>query len=126
MRGRACLPQGVPPWLPGWSRKRLILIHFLRWDGAGSPGGSNVPRLWLNDHTCESQNGLNNSLRSRKGRVCRVGGVMKNELLVGALLAAASGSAMAADLPVSPGPAPAPAYSRPAAFSGYNWSGLYL
>jgi len=51
---------------------------------------------------------------------------MKNELLVGALLVAASGSAMAADLPVPPGSAPAPVYSRPAAMSGYNWSGLYL
>jgi len=51
---------------------------------------------------------------------------MKNELLVGALLAAVSGSAMAADLPASPGPAPAPVYSRPQAFTGYNWSGLYL
>jgi outer membrane immunogenic protein len=51
---------------------------------------------------------------------------MKNELLVGALLAAISGSAMAADLPTQPGPAPAPVYSRPLAMTGYNWSGLYL
>jgi len=51
---------------------------------------------------------------------------MKYELLVGALLAVVSGSAMAADLPVQPGSAPAPVYPRPAIMSGYNWSGLYL
>jgi len=51
---------------------------------------------------------------------------MKYGLLVGALFAAGCGSALAADLPIPPGSAPAQVYSRPGVVTGYNWSGLYL
>src|SRR5579862_3339184 len=52
---------------------------------------------------------------------------MNRAFLAGILLAAVSGSAMAADLPAAPPMAPAPVYYPKApAVIGYNWSGLYL